>query len=559
MLKNTFSANFKFTAKPTRIEVLNTIKSKIKGRLRWDAIALDFYSTDGSIFEIRPLAIFYPKDIYDIQIVLNILNAATERGTIIPLIPRGRGTDQGGAPLGEGIIIEFYETLNQILEIGENFVRVQPGVRYGELQKMLKERGKYLPPYPASFELCTIGGAIANNSAGEKTLKYGSTRDFVISLKIMLANGDIIDTYPLERRELDHKKKQSSFEGKIYHELTHILNYYKKAITESRPHTSKNSSGYDVWNLDKRGEFDLSQLLVGSQGTLGIVLEASLKIVDAPKKLGLITGYFENIDSASQAVMELLHLKPSALELADRYLIELVNKHDPSQLKGLLPKKMPALVILCEFDNEDQHQLAKNMKLGKLIMAKHAFETKETYDPDEQARLWKVRRSAAMVMWTITGKKKALPIIEDGTVHASLLAEFLNEAYRILKKYNLTIAVWGHAGDADLHMQPFMDLSKKEDREKVFKVMDEFYAIVKELEGTATGEHNDGIIRTPYLELIYGKDMIKLFKDIKNLFDPFGLINPGKKVGMTTEEAKKLVRHSYSLENLISDRQLINR
>lgn len=555
-LKNT---PFKFKHTPSHHEVLELIKSKIKGHIRTDEIALDFYSTDGSIFSVRPLAVFYPKDIYDIQLTLKILNSSADAGTVIPLIPRGRGTDQAGGPLGEGIIIEFSESLNQILEIGESFVRVQPGARYGELQKLLKERGKYLPPYPASFELSTIGGALANNSAGEKSLKYGTTRNFVLSMKVILANGDIIETHPMEHREVDHKSRQKSFEGKIYHDLTLILRENRDIVDANRPHVSKNAAGYDLWHLARHGQLDIGQLILGSQGTLGIIVEATLKVVDLPKKFGLLSGYFKDIGSASQAVMDLMHLKPSALELADKYLIELVNKKDPSKLAGLLPKKLPTIIILCEFDNENQHVLNQKLKLAEKVMKKYAYEVKLTTDEDEQERLWKVRRSAAAIMWTTGGRKKALPIIEDGVVHVSLLAQFLSQVYALLKKYQLTIAVWGHAGDANLHMQPFINLGDKSDREKVYKVMDEFYKMVKDLDGTTCGEHNDGILRTPYLPLIYGDEMYQVFVKVKELFDPLGILNSGKKVGMTKAKAKSLLRHNYSLENLVSKRELLNR
>lgn len=538
---------------------IQELQKLVRGEITTDEEYLDFYSTDGSIFEIRPKAIFYPKDTEDIQSAVKFLHKEASDGRVLPLIPRGFGTDQGGGPLGKGIIIDFTRHMNQILEIGEGYVRVQPGTHYGEIQKLLKTRGQYLPPYPASIELCSIGGAVANNSAGEKTVKYGATRKYVENLKVVLSNGEVIETAPLTGYEIGAKKRAGGFEGEIYTRLDELLQDHWTDIKAAKPEVSKNSAGYALWEVERRGKFDLAQIIVGSQGTLGIVAEIVLRTSPVPQKTNLIAAYFRDIHNSGEAVSKILHLGPSALEVVDKNLLVMVNERKPEQLKGLLPEEMPAIVLLIEFDDELASAREKKVKATKTILKDFAFAFVEKHNPEEQAELWKLRRSAAAIMWTIPGKKKALPIIEDGCVHASLLPEFFRRAYELFKKYDLDIAIWGHAGDANLHMQPFLDLSKSEDRGKVFDLMNDFYQMVLELDGTTCGEHNDGLTRSPYLRDLFGAEIYNLFKRVKNIFDPYGFLNPMKKVGVELADVRHLVREEYSMKHLVTDREQINR
>lgn len=538
---------------------ITQLKSLVRGEIETDEELLDFYSTDGSIFQIKPHAIFYPKDTQDVQMALRFLYQEAKEGRAIPVSGRGFGTDQGGGPLCKGIIIDFTRHMNQVLEVGEGYIRVQPGTKYTEIQKILKSGGQFLPPYPASIELCSIGGAVANNSAGEKTIKYGSTRKYVENLLVILPNGDLIETKPLDGYEVGAKKRQEDFEGKIYEKLDELLVKNWKLIKSARPHVSKNSAGFALWEIERNGKFDLGQLIVGSQGTLGLVTEIILRVVPFPARTALLVGYFKDLSLAGEAVTKLLHLKPSALEVVDRNLLEMVNERNPDQLKGLLPEEMPQIVLLAEFDEQDETLRNKKAKAAKVILKRYAFESIRKDEPEEQAKLWKLRRSAAAVMWTVKGPKKALPIIEDGTVHVSLLPEFFERAYELFKKYDLQIAVWGHAGDADLHMQPFMDLSDSQDRQKIFDLMNDFYNMILELDGTTCGEHNDGLTRSPYLESLFGSEVYHLFKKVKNIFDPYNFLNPMKKVDVTLEDVRGLLRNEYSMKHLVTNKEKINR
>jgi FAD/FMN-containing dehydrogenase len=535
---------------------LKAIQSLVRGEIAIDLATRKANAVDGSIFTILPAAVFRPQDTYDIQAVAHYLFAQAQSNTpTLSLTARGKGSDQAGGPLGAGIILDT-QRLNQIIEMGHDYVRVQPGLRYGELQNILKQHGRYLAPYPASIEICTIGGAVANNSAGEKTVKYGNTRDYVSQVSMVLANGEVASFHTLTRAEATAKKQHRSMESHIYREIDRIIS---KQLPKLPFTVTKNSTGYNLWGVKTETSFDLTKLIVGSQGTLGIITDITLRTLPYPTSFALMAGYFDSVEKAASAVTELRHLGPSALEIVDHHLLGLVRKSHPEHLSGLLPKQMPQIVLVVEFDDTDLRDRYNKVRATRRILNSFAFDQKEATDPVAQKRLWNIRRSAAALIWTVKSEKKALPIVEDGIVPTNKLPEFFKQAYALFDKYNLQIAIWGHAGDANLHMQPFLDLAQKSDREKIWPFVDEFHDLIISMGGSISGEHNDGIMRTPYLKQQYGNEILKTFQNVKRVFDPYNYLNPGKKVGITVEDAKKLMRRSYDLAHLVDDHRTITR
>lgn len=534
--------------------LIKTLQSKIAGEVSTTADDIDYYSSDGSVFELTPAAIVFPKDANDVaNIVKETIKHNLNGADIISLTARGNGTDQGGGPINTGLIVDFMRHMDHILEIGDDYVLVQPGCLYGRMQDELKKQGRFIPSYPASIEVSTVGGAVANNAAGEKTVKYGATRKYVESLQVVLANGETTWIYAVEGEELERKKQIPGLEGKIYQMTDSLISNNYDRIMSGHPHTTKESAGYALWKTKSGQTLDLAQLITGSQGTLCFVTAIRFKTIELPdpSKVTLMVSYYNDLKEAGESAQELHALDPSALEIVDKNLVELVKKQKPELLEGLLPEgDTPAVILLTEFD--DKEDQARNNKVAKAqsIIDKHAYESTTKTSPEEEAQLWKLRRSAAAVMWTIPGSKKALPIIEDGTVPPNKLVEFLTRAYEIFDKYDLEIAVWGHAGDADLHMQPFMDLSVESDRKKLFDMTDDFYAMVHDLGGTAAGEHNDSLMRAPYRPLMFGEFMESLFNHVKNIFDEDNLFNPHKKVGVDFNYIKQHLRHEYSIKSL---------
>lgn len=535
-----------------RKELITKIEEVTKADVFIDQNIRDYFATDGSIFTQTPQAVIYPTNTKDVSEVVKILDeeARSKRKTI-GITARGKGTDQSGGALGEGVSLVFPAHMHRIKEIDKNLVTVQPGVHYASLQRVLHSHGRFMPPYPSSINFCSIGGAIGTNACGEKTIKYGSTREYVKSLKVVLSNGEIITTKRLSSVGLARKKQQQNLEGKIYREVDDLIKKNRGILDKARPHTSKNAAGYDLWDVrGKYGSFDLTPIMVGSQGTLGIVTEAQLNVPIYNPNTTLLVGYFDDLDHMEAACAKLLKLEPSALEFVDKNLLEFLQKYHPGMIRGVIPKPTPKIVLLCEFDNHSSVVRQTKVHRAIRIMENYARSHRMSVKKDEQQQLWRIRHSAAAVIWMNKGKQKALPIIEDGVVPLHNMKKFLEGTYKLLKKYKLDIAVWGHAGDANLHLQPFMDMSKVTDRTKVLKLADEYYKMVIELGGSTCGEHNDGLSRAPYLKELYGADVYNMFVEVKKIFDPHNIMNPGKKIGVTTEQTKKLLRHSYGMEHL---------
>jgi FAD/FMN-containing dehydrogenase len=535
-------------------KVVDELRGQVRGELYTASHVLDYFSTDGSIFTRRPQIVFYPKDTADVANAVKVLHAEAEAGRPMPITARGKGTDQSGGALGEGIMVVFPAHMNKLVKLEKDTATVQPGLLYATFQKALHTHNRFLPPYPSSINFCSIGGAVANNACGEKTIKYGATRDYVKNLQFVLSNGDVIETKRLSAKELTKKKKLNSLEGHIYRQLDGLITDNKDLIAKHHPKTSKNAAGYNLWDIKHSdGSFDLGQLLVGSQGTLGIVTEATIKTEPYNPRTTLLVGYFDSIEKAGEAVTKIMPMQPSALEIVDYYLLDFLRENQPQMIEGLVPEQLPKIVLLIEFDNPSQFQQGLRRQRGERVLRKLASSYRITTKPHEQEALWQIRHSAAAVIWMTKGKQKALPIIEDGVVPVEKLPQFLTKAYKLLQKYNLEIAVWGHAGNANFHMQPFMDLSKATDRKKALDLADEFYDMVIKMGGSTCGEHNDGLMRSRFLKRLYGDEMFELFTQVRLMFDPHDIFNPGIKTDMGREEVAKLIkqeRHEYAMVHL---------
>lgn len=534
-------------------KVAQYLQEHLVGEVMTSADAREYFSTDGSILKVVPQIIAYPRSEQDVRKAARFGWQLAERGRIVPITARGGGTDQGGGAIGSGVMMVFPAHMNKILSLntGKKTVTIQPGINYGKLQQALHTHGLFLPPFPASQEYSTVGGAIANNASGEKTIKYGSTREFVSSLRVVLANGEVIETGRLTKKQLNKKMGLPTFEGEIYRTLDALLKENEALVASSYFDISKNSAGYDLGIIrGKKGSFDLTPLFVGSQGTLGIITEAVLDVENFNPSTTLLAAQFNSIAAAGKAIVELRKLTPSSLEVVDDKLLEFIDEHNPSQLGKSIQKPFSKVVLLIEFDDTAPRMQKKKAKRARKLLAKLASDVVQTSDEHEQEDLWKIRQSAATVLWQTIGTKKAIPFIEDGVVPAEKFTEFIEQAYKLFDSFGLRIAVWGHAGNANLHMQPFMDLSQIGDRQKIFKVMDAYYKMVIDLGGSTSGEHNDGRLRAPYLEELYGQQVYQLFKDVKQIFDPYGIMNPGVKFDTTKQDLQSILRHEFSMKHL---------
>lgn len=536
-------------------KVAEYLQEHLTGEVMTSPDARRYFATDGSVLALLPAIVAYPQNENDIRKTARFTWQLAERGRVIPMTARGAGTDQAGGALGSGIMMALPAHMNRIVEFDSKsgVVVVEPGLNYGKLQQTLHTHGRFLPPFPASFEYSTIGGAVANNASGEKSVKYGSTLDYVRSLRVVLANGEVIETYRMNKREFNKKLGLSTFEGEIYRAIDTLIEEHKAVIQESEIRVTKNAAGYNLRDV-KRGDgsFDLTPLFVGSQGTLGIISEITLETTQYNPQTTLMAAYIDSIEDVQAAVAELREKvdPPSAIEMVDNHLLEMVDAINANQLKGIIEAPFPAAVLLVEFDEGSDRAQHKQAKKARKILEKYSSHIQEETDPIAQEKLWKIRHSSATVITHNPGTKKALPVIEDGVVPLDRFKEYLDGVYAIFARHRLEVAVWGHAGDANLHMQPYLDLSQVGDRQQVFSLMNEYYALVISLGGTTSGEHNDGRLRAPYLEQLYGQETYSLFQKVKKICDPYGTLNPGVKVDVSLDAIKPLLRTSFSMEHL---------
>lgn len=535
-------------------KVAHYLQEHLHGEVMTSTDARRYFATDGSIFQVAPALIAYPRTENDVRKTCRFSWQLAERGRIIPVTPRGAGTDQTGAALGTGILLVFPAHMNRVLELDtkNNTVTVEPGINYAKLQQTLHTHGRFLPPYPASEEYSTVGGAIANNASGEKSVKYGDTLNYIRSLRVVLANGEVIETGRFNKRETSKKLGLATFEGEIYRSIDTLLEENHELVSQLERNVTKNNAGYNLLGIkDKDGSFDLTPLIAGSQGTLGIITEAVLATEPHNPQTTTVLASFSSLEQMQQAVLELRDLPdmPSSIELVNEHVLQEIHDLNPNQLKEIIEPPFPAIVLLVEFDNSER-AVKKLAKKATKIFENLATEFEISDDAERQQQFWKLRQSTSSLIAHNQGLQRAIPLIDDAAVPVDRLREYIEGIYSLMKNNNLPPAVWGHAGDGNLHMQPRLNVGQVGDRQKAFRMLDEYHKLVLKLGGTISSEAGDGRLKAPYLEKMYGPEIYALFQKIKAVFDPYGTLNPGIKFGSSIDDLKELIRPDYSLDHL---------
>lgn len=511
-----------------------------------------YFSTDGSIMRIVPSLVVYPRNENDIRKTARFTWQLAERGRVIPITPRGMGTDVGGAAIGSGISLVFPAHMHKILELDpkSGIVAVQSGANFGKMQQTLHTHGRFVPVYPQSTEYTSVGGAIANNCSGERSGKYGSARDYVKGLRVVLANGELIETGRLNKRELNKKVGLASLEGEIYRAIDALIEDNKDVIKNMPPLPSVNSAGYALASVKRKdGSFDLTPLIVGSQGTLAIISEIVLDSEAYNPETNVMTATFASRASALDAVDELAKMSdgPAVIDFVDKHLLEDINRINPQLLKEVIETPLPEMLLYIEFDDDSTRQQKRLAKKARKIIEKHNGFLAIANEEHDIDRLKAVRDSAA-TMWThVEGSARALPIIDDAAVPLKQMRAFLTGIDEMmLRNSQLVYAVSGSALSGAVHVLPHLDMSQIGDRQKVFKYIDEFYTLVISLGGTISTDHGDGRLRGSLLTNLYGERVVELFTAVKKAFDPYSILNPGVKVGANIEDLKLLIRSDYS-------------
>jgi FAD/FMN-containing dehydrogenase len=558
-----------------RYNLLVTLKESLQNathvEIADDEATLEKYSRDTSIFTRKPKLVAFPKNAQEISALVKFVHEARARGENITLTGRSAGTDMTGGVLTDSIAVVFTKYMNHMFDVGSDpgddlrtgYAVAEPGLYYRDFEKITKEKlGMIYPAYPASRELCAIGGIVSNNSAGELNLRYGKTNKHVRQLEVVLSDGSCITTRPIPMRELARKEMEHTFEGKIYREIHKLIKENKEEIQNARPNVTKNSAGYYLWDVidEKKDTFDLSQLIVGSQGTLALVTKAKLGLVKPKEHRAMLVIFMADLGILPEVVKRVLAAKPESFESYDDKTFGLAVRFAPQMLMQMgfwsalklglafLPDVwavirggVPKLVLLAEFAEDSQHEA-----LARAYDARHALEnlhlsTRIAKNEAAAAKYWKVRRESFALLRKNVRGRYAAPFIDDIVVHPEDYPKFLPELNKLVSGHRFIYTIAGHIGDGNFHIIPLVNMSGREDREEILALMPKVYELVAKYKGSITGEHNDGIIRTPYLPLMFSPKMIELFAQVKKIFDPEGVFNPGKKVGGTLHDIKRSI------------------
>lgn len=529
-------------------------RNGFKGELDDSAATKEFYSHDASMFELRPELVAMPQDSDDVQTLVKLVSSQKKKMPHLSVTARSAGTDMAGGAINESIIVDFTKHFNVIRQVSATQGQTQPGVYYRDFEKETLKHGALMPSYPASRDMCTVGGMVANNSGGEKSLEYGKVKDFVDELKVVFSDGREYTVKPLNKAQLMKKMTQGDFEGNIYKRIFELCEKHYDEIKAARPHVSKNSMGYTLWEVWDRetGIFDLTKLIVGSEGTLGFVTDITYRLVPHRPHSGLLVLFMKNINDLGELIPVVLKHKPATFESFDDATLWLSIRFMPAFLKLLGVKRfihllitlipdglqllrgVPKLILMVEFNGETEeevrekvHQLHRDLAHYRARYEINGFEE----DPSEgkSEKFWIMRRYSFQLLRSKVKDKHTAPYIDDFIVPPEHLVEFLPRLQKIIKKYKLFATIAGHMGDGNFHVIPLMKIEEKSERAKLQPSQKEVNDLVLKYGGSLSGEHNDGLVRGPWLEAQFGKEILGLFKEVKNIFDPANIFNPHKK------------------------------
>ena len=522
----------------TRQRIQDDLRGLIAGDVYCDDVFVQMYASDASIHQLRPLGVVRPRHAGDV--VATVQYAAANK---LPMHARGAGTGLAGESLGQGLIVDFSRYMRRLVQVNESSVRVQPGLPLGRLNAALRQQGRMFGPDPVAQAVTTIGGVIGVDSGGSHWLRYGSARGRVKELEIVLADGR---TMRVSDEPLTVGRSQDPREDKreLLNRVADLVARHRELIEQHRPRSLVNRSGYHLWDVFTAEHLNLAKLLVGSEGTLAFVTEATLATDPIPAHRGVVLLLFDRLENATRAVQEVLTLSPAACDLMDRRHLSLARETDV-RFDLLVPPAAEA-VLLVEHDGDTPGEVLDRLRqvVDRVCRQwKLAFGFRQTVEPDESEVYWKLARNVIPTLYRVKGATRPVPYVEDFAVPVGVLPSFLVTVQNVLKRHQVTASLFAHAGHGQIHLRPFMDLTNPVHVATLPLLASDLYEAVFEVGGTISGEHGDGLSRAPFLRKQYGP-LCDVFRDLKAIFDPDRLLNPNK---ITTDfplELSQVIRPS---------------
>jgi FAD/FMN-containing dehydrogenase len=534
--------------------MIDDLKALVTGEVDASAEGREAASRDTSLYRVLPEVVVRPMDAPDIQKLVRFATDEQKQGHAVSLTARSAGTDMSGGPLSSSIVLDMTKHFNRVIGVGDSYAVVEPGVYFRDFDKETKKKNLELPSYTASREICTVGGMVANNSGGEKNLKFGKTARYVQELDVVMADGEVHTLKNLEGEALTRKLGEAGYEGDVYRAISSLLVDGASIIKEHAPVVGKNSSGYALWAVgDGVKSLNLARLMVGAQGTLGIITKIRFGLVQPKKYSSMVVVFLNDLKELGTVIQRTLLYEPDSFESYDDNTFTLATKYFPElavqmrlgffklgisflpEVFMLLTGGIPKLVLMAEFRADTQEAaLLKAETLAAEIKKEHPHMRVRVAKNEAAARkYWVVRRESFSLLRKKVRGKRTAPFIDDFVVPPPSLPEFLPKLEVILNKYDLVHTIAGHVGDGNFHIIPLMDPKRPDGPAIIQKLGKEVYDLVLSYHGSISGEHNDGLVRTPYVEQMFGPEMYALFVKVKKIIDPLNIFNPGKKVGST--------------------------
>jgi FAD/FMN-containing dehydrogenase/Fe-S oxidoreductase len=506
---------------------ISLLKSTVKGDVLDDDYSLGMYSTDASVYQIKPVVVVLPQNEEDVK---KAVEAARKHR--VKILPRGGGTSLAGQTVGEAMVIDFSRNLNQVLEINEKerWVRVQPGIVLDELNQHLKPFNLHFAPDPATSSRANIGGMIGNNSSGTKSILYGKTVDHVLEARVLLADGTELYCSEKTSGEIDKIANEETREGKIYRRFHKLIEENRDEIEKRFPKVMRRVGGYNFDEFLSSERWNLSKLITGSEGTLALTLEVKLNLEPLPKHKSAVVVHFSELNQALRAVKPIIGFEPAAVEILDHTVLKMSRENLMTRQHCHFLEGDPEAILITEFYGEtpeDVHtralQMTEELKRLGLGYAYPLFPEGKEYED-----VWVVRKKGLGLMLGIKGEKKPLPFIEDAGIPIDVLPEYIETVLDICKKHHTEVAMYAHASVGVIHVRPILDLRQEQDIANFQQIADETFDLVMKTGGSWSGEHGDGLVRSAYNERFFGTQLYNAFRELKKLFDPDNLMNPGK-------------------------------
>lgn len=518
-------------ADPRRVDAAaleRDLRTLTTAAVRFDAASRALYSTDASVYEIPPLGVVIAKTRDDLVEIVRL--CAKHR---CPLTLRGGGTSQAGQAIGSGLIADTSRHLNRVLEVNpaERWARVEPGIVLDELNRQLKEHGLRFAPDISTASRATVGGMMANNSSGARSVLYGKTIDHVLEQTVVLADGTVVEFRDLSDAEADEKTKGDSLEAACYRVVRQLARQHAGEIEKRYPKVLRRVGGYNLDEFTGTRPVNLSRMMVGSEGTLGVVLEAKLKLVPLPKAKGVLTIQFHELLDALGATPRILTHQPSAIEVMDGFILNHTQQAPAlHRMRQRFIEGDPGALLCVEFyDATDAavaarvHALEADLRAAGVGYHYHAALT-----ASGQADIWKLRESALGLSMAMKADAKSLSFVEDTAVAPERLRDFIDRFQQLLRAHGTHAGIYAHASVGCLHVRPVVNMKTADGVAQFRAIAEAVSDLVLEFGGALSGEHGDGLVRSPFMEKMFGPVLYEAFRTVKKTFDPHGIFNPGK-------------------------------